>query len=41
MPQISIELDMKAKAKTLRATIEDLASKSGIDLKLRSKSKER
>lgn len=35
------DLDMKAKAKALRAIIEDLASKSGIDLKLRSKPKER
>jgi len=31
--------DLKAKAKALRATIEDLASKSGIDLKLRKRPK--
>jgi len=31
------ELDVKAKAKILRSAIQDLASKSGIDLKLRKK----
>lgn len=35
------DLDMTAKAKALRAIIEDLALKSGIDLKLRSKPRER
>jgi hypothetical protein len=33
------DLDIKARAKALRASIEDLASKSGIDLKLRKKPK--
>jgi hypothetical protein len=31
------DLDMKAKAKALRTSMEGLASKSGIDLKLRKK----
>ena len=34
------DLDIKAKAKALRAIIDDLASKSNINLKLRTKPKE-
>ena len=33
--------DIKAKAKALRSIIQDIASKSGIDLKLRKQSKKK